>query len=493
MRRTRRTGSRRFECKYSDFLHTPKGLDGPYTDKRLDAQNSGGVSTMWHLLRVLLVGVAGCGSSVAPLYRSGAVIKRNPQGQVIVLLLESTRLTDDELAHVSGLTNLEHLVLSPPMARETNRVTNRGLVHIKSLRHLLRLDLGGTQITDAGLVQIEGLTSLTKLDLSGIKITDAGLLHLRGLARLEHLNLRDTRITDSGIAQLRGRNLKSLILPQPATTDLGLQHYLAAVEPQTRLDLGNWRITNIGLVELKAQRQLRWLKLPEHVGDADAHELKQSLADCRIFKRKQNPILGKQNPIQQDGPVALEKLASRFTRNKRKEVVRIDLPDTQITDVELAPVKEMTKLQFLNLRNTAITDAGLAHLKESTHLRWLDVQATQITNRGLAYLGGMVDLWYLNLSHTVVSTAGVAHLRAMTTVRHLDLSQTQIGDRALADLTEWSKLRVLNCSSTALTDVALAYLKQMKSLTYLDLRNTRITVTGIDQLQQAMPGCTIQR
>jgi hypothetical protein len=45
--------------------------------------------------------------------------------------------------------------------------------------------------------------------------------------------------------------LKSLIIPTEAKTDLGLQHYLAAIEPSNVLGLGSWEVTDAGIAELQ--------------------------------------------------------------------------------------------------------------------------------------------------------------------------------------------------------------------------------------------------
>ena len=79
--------------------------------------------------------------------------------------------------------------------------------------------------------------------------------------------------------------LKSLIIPTEAKTDLGLQHYLAAIEPPTYLNLKDWGITDAGLVHLKGMANLKTLDLRRtQITDAGVAELKQTLPNCRIIK-----------------------------------------------------------------------------------------------------------------------------------------------------------------------------------------------------------------
>ena len=64
---------------------------------------------------------------------------------------------------------------------------------------------------------------------------------------------------------------------------------------------------------------------------------------------------------------ALEKLGAKIERNEQGDV-GVDLSDTEITDAGLVYLKEMTKLENLELEGTQITDAGLVHLQGLTTL-----------------------------------------------------------------------------------------------------------------------------
>jgi len=58
------------------------------------------------------------------------------------------------------------------------RITDEGLVHLKSITSLESLDLGNTRITDAGLEHLKGL-NLIGLDFNGTQVTDMGLPELK--------------------------------------------------------------------------------------------------------------------------------------------------------------------------------------------------------------------------------------------------------------------------------------------------------------------------
>jgi hypothetical protein len=82
-------------------------------------------------------------------------------------------------------------------------VDNSTLARVAKRGSLTRLYLRGTRITDDGLKHLTGLTKLEKLDLVETGITDAGLVHLRGLSSLKKLYLTETRVTKDGVRNLK--------------------------------------------------------------------------------------------------------------------------------------------------------------------------------------------------------------------------------------------------------------------------------------------------
>jgi hypothetical protein len=145
------------------------------------------------------------------------------------LNLGDTHITDAGLAHVGGLTSLRHLNLVG------TRVSDDGLSHLQDLNQLQELVLIGTQVSDAGLSHLHDLTNLREIHLDNTEITDAGLRHLHHLTSLRELHLSGTSVTDAGLAHLRGFT--------------GLMW----------LSLANTRVTNVGLAEIRQERPNCWL------------------------------------------------------------------------------------------------------------------------------------------------------------------------------------------------------------------------------------------
>jgi len=104
------------------------------------------------------------------------------------LSLPDASITDEGLAPISDLANLDHLVLVGKP-----KLTDAGMIHLSRLTKLQRLSLGGTDVGDPGLPAIGRITSLTSLNLGGTRVTDAGLSSLAGLGNLDRSSSGEKR------------------------------------------------------------------------------------------------------------------------------------------------------------------------------------------------------------------------------------------------------------------------------------------------------------
>ncbi len=116
------------------------------------------------------------------------------------------------------------------------------LVPLSAVLGLVDLNLGGAKISDADLARISGLRNLHRLHLENTPVTDAGLAHLKGLTNLLYLNLYNTAITDAGLEQLTGlTQLQHLYLWETKTTAVGVAKLKAAL-PNVDISTGvEWR------------------------------------------------------------------------------------------------------------------------------------------------------------------------------------------------------------------------------------------------------------
>jgi squalene-hopene cyclase-like protein len=78
--------------------------------------------------------------------------------------------------------------------------------------HLESLHLKSEKITDAGLIHLKSLPQLRCLALENAAITDAGVWHLNTLTNLEELNLKGTKITEAGVHDIQKAMTKVKVL-----------------------------------------------------------------------------------------------------------------------------------------------------------------------------------------------------------------------------------------------------------------------------------------
>ena len=141
--------------------------------------------------------------------------------QLKFLDLSETSISDDGLANITHLRDLQELGLSD------SRVTNAGMRHLQGLQALHTLVLEDTAIGDEGVKQIASLRKLQTLSLAGTRVTGAGISHLDGLKRLQFLYLRDCPVDDSAIEPL------------------------ADLPPLIELDVSSTNVSGAGLAELR--------------------------------------------------------------------------------------------------------------------------------------------------------------------------------------------------------------------------------------------------
>jgi CheY-like chemotaxis protein len=154
-------------------------------------------------------------------------------------------VTDRDLASlVQGLGTLRFLSLA------NTEVTDEGLAHVAQLTDLEELHLDHTAVSDAGIRLLVGLHRLRILDLKGTQVTDAGLAHLRSLTALQGLYLTRTAVTNEGLRHLAAlRDLRILILWETAVSDAGL-HHLHGLKRLGELILWSTRVTPKGVAAL---------------------------------------------------------------------------------------------------------------------------------------------------------------------------------------------------------------------------------------------------
>ncbi len=406
-------------------------------------------------------------------------------GDLQVLLLGPSRVTEDGVTHLKGLPHLRELhVRKTPVSdaflirlRELpqleelhlhgNQLRDASLKQLKGLVHLKELSLSRNPITDDGLLHLAALLQLERLYLNGTFVTDAGIGHLGGLPRLQFIGLDGTRISGVGLDQLEKlTGLRHLDLGSTPVADAGLE-CLGKLTQLSVLGLSRTEVSDTGLEHLGGMTQLTSLNL-EGTNISDA-----GLAHLQGMTRLQTLNLGTQ--ITDAGLEHLSELTQLQT---------LDLSGTQVTDAGLVHLREMKQLETIDLSRTVITSAGLKHLDGMTQLQTLDLSGTKVTEAGLEHVGGLTRLQTLELPGFPLGDIGLASLQGLSQLRRLDLSDGNVTDSGLRHLRGMSQLESLDLTDTEITDAALQHLSGLTKLQGLHLTNTKITDGGLSHLEQ---------
>jgi Leucine rich repeat/Leucine Rich repeat len=172
---------------------------------------------------------------------------------------------------------------------------------------------------------------------------------------------------------------------------------------------------------------------------------------------------------------------------------RLHLPSSRLGDRGYAFLESLTQLEGLNLGRANITDGSLAHFARLKRLRTLDLSHTRIRGPGMTHLKGLKSLVNLQLEGSLLDDSGLEGIGAMTQLQHLDLAATQITDAGLEHLTGLRNLVALRLASTRISGSGLVHLKSLTSLKSLGLGSTSIKKkdTELTQLKAALPGLKI--
>ena len=113
-----------------------------------------------------------------------------------------------------------------------------------------------------------------------------------------------------------------------------------------------------------------------------------------------------------------------------------------------------------HLGGRGLTDDGLVHVASLKNVVSLNLKNTQITSSGLVHLKGLVSLRRLHLEMTAVDDEGIVHLKGLAKLEYLNLYATKVTDKSLKQLAGLGKLRRLYLWQTSVTDGGTSQLAQ---------------------------------
>ncbi|MBL8179899.1 MAG: hypothetical protein JNK48_34785, partial [Bryobacterales bacterium] len=203
----------------------------------------------------------------------------------------------------------------------------------------------------------EGGIALEAVDWVGVNVDPPDLERFTGLRQLKQLHLPGplwNRNADGG--RDGSRDLKYLASVESLETLTFSYHFLDSI-----------RFKDTGLAEIKSLANLRELVLSQSAvkGHTLAPFVKLRHFDCTLC------------PIDDDGMRQMSGM---------REMRRLRIGDTAITDAAMAVLRNMPLLEELDLHGTAVTDAALPYLAGLRGLKKLNLMGTAITDAGAAAL-----------------------------------------------------------------------------------------------------------
>jgi internalin A len=347
---------------------------------------------------------AGDADSVRSIEAQGGRVVRDQAGRIVDVSLARTWATDADIERIAG---------------------------IDVFKNLKRLDLSLTYVSDRGAERLRALDQLEELNLFAAEfITDAAMAFLRGNRQLKTLNLRGTDVTDTSLAYVAElSHLKSLDISFTQITDVGLEH-LASLAQLEELNLGGNKISGASLHVLKLLPKLR------------------KLSFYGIQRRNAGWCWA---PVVTDPELETISLLTGLEELNIGSGVALGAP----RPTDLGPADGEAECRIAG--GLRVTDLGLARLSKLEKLQRLDVSGSAITPNGLKSLANLRDLRRLSLWNVKgIDDTAAPYLEALGHLTSLDLSNTAIGDDTLARLARLPDLRRLYVSDTRVTPEGLA-------------------------------------
>jgi len=261
----------------------------------------------------------------------------------------------------------------PVPKKMTDRVTDDWLKHLAGQDQLRRLELSGTAITSAGLVYLKDLKNLERLNVCLTAVDDRGFEHLAGLTKMRRMVVCSSKITGTGFRHLQGmKQLESINLHSSPASDAGLEA-IGKLTSLRRLEIVHTKVTDAGLKHLAGLVNLRQLHV--HGPETTAMAL---------------PFLG-----------------------QLKELDQLDVYDRAASNQTLEQIGQLPRLRLLTLPGGTFDDEGVKHLAKVATLEELSLDSAQVTEASVEHLVGLHNLRKLHLGRARITPSGRQRLSAL--------------------------------------------------------------------------------
>jgi hypothetical protein len=181
---------------------------------------------------------------------------------------EGVQLTDDGFKHFSAFQKLRSLKFFHPSLR-SEKFTGSGFIHLKALPKLERLTLVGTTAGDAALEAIGQLPNLKEFRTWHTAQTQAANAHLAKLTNLTSLRI--------------GQRLPSFVKDPAPSFDESTMDVIAQIKSLESLELAEARLSAKIIPQLKALPKLKRLKFETvDISSADVDAVKAALPSVKV-------------------------------------------------------------------------------------------------------------------------------------------------------------------------------------------------------------------
>lgn len=331
-------------------------------------------------------------------------------------------MTDAALVHLAQIKTLENLSLHWAEA-----ITDDGIVCLKQLPSLKKLDIKNSKVTDKGLSHIYQIKSLEYLELPNKGISDEGLVYLGELKNLRYLSIARIHYvdpimdkgyyTDKGVAELaKLQLLEGLNIGSIGITDSGMDHIAKLTNLRDLNLFGCTNVTNKGLTKLTTLKSLQRL----YVNDANL-----TIGGLSYLNKLSNLVTLRLDGVLQDNSrldiSRLTKLETFLFQLKKRRVGKKTVSDL-LNDSDLICLAKLTNLEDLQVSKTGITDDGLKYLAGLTNLTRLGIGGEKITDKGLIQLSRMNKLNQLILAGNFTDEA-LLNLERLPTLHRLTIME----------------------------------------------------------------------
>ena len=412
--------------------------------------------------------------------------------QLAELSVDGTAVTDAVLAHIGQKPRFQRINFGG------TKITDEGVKNLESLPDLRSVRISNTPVTSTGLKSLHKHLKLENLELSGLPLKDDDVKAFPKLEALWAIHLEGTKVSDSGVAALAQQpNLRHIYLARTSVTDAALEH-LARMPKLELLGLQDNAVTDAGLKKLENVDSLNTLYLDgTRVTQNGVASLQKALPKCRIVVGAPETTGGSAEHhaaewvLGAGGIVSLKSKAGTVDiddTNKLPEqpftVRQIDLTgNKKVRNEDIQNLQGLRELRRLALTDTQVTDEGLVHLQGLVSLWAVHLHGTRITDRGLESLKGLSNLQGLGLTRTAVTGSFLQHFQGHPALIVLELDSSQVNDQGLQWLKGLPNLDRLQIAHTRITDSGLQHLKHLRKLRSLHASDIPVTDAGLESLR----------